>query len=99
MKRRVHQIQVSIQVEKPRNVGITRELLNAALHYRATMGEDPLGFHIRMITWYVNGREHLYEGDKEVTDALNAMFRMGLQPRFQTMGTRKGMEPSSLDVD
>ena len=99
MKRRVHQIQVSLRVQKPRNVIIGKEFFNAALHYRAATGEDLPGVHIRAIVWTVNNTDHEYDGDADITDALNKMFRMGLKPRFQAMGESQGMERSSRDDD
>ncbi len=99
MKRRVHQIQVSVEIEKPRNVRITKRFLNAALRYRAATGEDVPGVHVKTIIWWVNGKENLYEGDAEVTETLNALYRVGVQPAFRALGKGEGAEPSELDVD
>ncbi len=97
MKRRTHQIQVSLRLEKPRNVIVTKEFLNAALHYRAATGEDLPGVEIKAIVWLVNDRENKYDGDADITEVLNKMFRMGLKPRFQALGKSKRMERSSRD--
>jgi hypothetical protein len=86
MKRRTHQVQISLSVVKPKGVILTRQWFNSVLHYRAATGEDPEGVTIRAIVWYVNGREHEYEGDKDITDAFNAVFRMGLKPTFRALG-------------
>ena len=86
MRRRTHQVQISLTVIKPKGVELTKEWFNSVIHYRAATGEDPKGVTIKGIVWNVSGREHSYETDKDITDALNAVFRMGLKPQFRALG-------------
>ncbi len=95
MKRRTHQIQVSLRIEKPRNVVVGKEFFNAAIHYRAATGEDLPGVEIKGIVWIVNGYGRRYEGDADITEIINKAFRMGLTFSFQEMGKGERMERSS----
>lgn len=86
MKRRTHQIQISLRIQKPNNVVLTREFFNSVLHYRAATGKDVPGVKVAGIVWTVNQREHHYEETADITDALNKVFAMGLKIRVQALG-------------
>jgi hypothetical protein len=79
-------LQLEIRVRKPKNVELTRSLLDAVVRQWANTGSAPRGMKIRIIDWKHPGRRGESSGRSQ--EALRLSFRGLLQSGRFTVGLR-----------